>query len=336
MDTCGRGVRDSGTGAGDRASCARHDAMTCMDATARPPKTKAPATRLYALIARQARIAVIFRRGPSRQVQLIRWNLDEDSFEHGQWFKGRIYERRCDLSPSGRLLVYFAATQHGLHDTWTAISRPPYLTALALWPNRMGCWGGGGVFEDEQRLLLNHQPMPGKTPFAMASGFELGADMQVAPFGAGSGCGEDAPISAVLRARDGWQVIDEGGWRQGGPGDRARHLIEPPAVQEKAGRAGLRLHALLRAIGPQDGPYYDLDHRVLDGDGRVLVDLPRSDWADWDGGDLLFARAGCIYRMPHEAIAARSPSPLQHARLLHDFSDARFSELMPSPQAHVD
>jgi hypothetical protein len=43
-----------------------------------------PSCRLYALLAREAPTGVIFRRGPSSQVRLIRWNLEDDSFEPGQ------------------------------------------------------------------------------------------------------------------------------------------------------------------------------------------------------------------------------------------------------------
>ncbi|TGU14674.1 hypothetical protein EN799_66055, partial [bacterium M00.F.Ca.ET.156.01.1.1] len=88
------------------------------------PSGKALAPRLYAILARSARTGVIFRRGPSRLVQLIRWDLRTDTFEHGQWLKGRVYERRCDLSPSGELLVYFAATNRLPYGSWTAISKP--------------------------------------------------------------------------------------------------------------------------------------------------------------------------------------------------------------------
>ncbi len=37
--------------------------------------------RLYAILAREAPTGVVFRRGPSRQVQLIRWNLKDDILE---------------------------------------------------------------------------------------------------------------------------------------------------------------------------------------------------------------------------------------------------------------
>src|SRR5580704_3852137 len=120
--------------------------------------------RLHMILARKAHTAVIFRRGPSKWVQLIKWDTDTDSFELGQWFHGRIYERRCDLSPDGSLLVYFAQkiSARTMKDeeytySWTAISKPPYLTALALWP-KGDCWHGGGLFEGPHDLFLNHRP----------------------------------------------------------------------------------------------------------------------------------------------------------------------------------
>lgn len=92
--------------------------------------------RLYAILARDGRSAAVFRRGPSKQVLVLRWWLDGDRLEVGQWFNGRIYERRCDLSPDGDLLIYFAAKWQAPFETWTAVSRTPYLTALAFWPKR--------------------------------------------------------------------------------------------------------------------------------------------------------------------------------------------------------
>jgi hypothetical protein len=47
-------------------------------------------------------------------VLLIRWHLDDDTFDFGQWLKGRVYERRCDLSREGDLLLYFAANYREL------------------------------------------------------------------------------------------------------------------------------------------------------------------------------------------------------------------------------
>lgn len=66
-------------------------------------KEPIPSTRLYSIVARDAPVAVVFRRGPTRQVEVLRWDLRSDRVTAGQWLKGRIYERRCDLSPGGRL-----------------------------------------------------------------------------------------------------------------------------------------------------------------------------------------------------------------------------------------
>src|ERR1041384_8508875 len=89
------------------------------------------ATRLFAILARKSPYAVIFRRGPSRSVLLIRWNTETDTFEHGQWLRGRIYERRCDLSPDGGLLLYFAANWH-----------PPFAGVGSQRRKRLGAGGG--------------------------------------------------------------------------------------------------------------------------------------------------------------------------------------------------
>ena len=92
--------------------------------------TNKPSARISVILAREAPVGVIFRKGPSGQVLLIKWDISEDHFEYGQWFKGRIYESGCSLSPSGDKLLYYARKKD---KTWTAISKPPYLTALALW-----------------------------------------------------------------------------------------------------------------------------------------------------------------------------------------------------------
>jgi hypothetical protein len=132
------------------------------------PSGPTPATRLHFIVAREAPRAVVFRRGPTRQVEVLTWDLETDVLTPGQWLKGRIYERRSDLSPSGELLAVFAAKWETPTMTWTAISRPPWLTALAVWP-KGDAWGGGGLFDGERRFRLNHWP---KQQIRRASGRE--------------------------------------------------------------------------------------------------------------------------------------------------------------------
>src|SRR4051812_15030832 len=79
-------------------------AMQNVKATGKGMKKGPVPPRLFFLLARKSPTAVIFRRGPSDWVQLIRWNTQTDDFEPGQWFHGRVYEHRCDLSPNGELL----------------------------------------------------------------------------------------------------------------------------------------------------------------------------------------------------------------------------------------
>src|SRR5215207_8893741 len=94
---------------------------------------------LFVILARDVNKAVIFRRGPRLWTQLILWDTNTDTFTEGQWFKGTLYLQRCALSPDGSKMIYFAAKHYKkpsistspYSDTWTAISRPPYFTALA-------------------------------------------------------------------------------------------------------------------------------------------------------------------------------------------------------------
>ncbi len=114
---------------------------------------------MFVLLAREARVGVILRRGPSDWWHLTRWDTQRDQFEKGQWFHGRICPGKCDLSPDGKLFLYFggkwraSARSRGYDNVWTAISRPPYLTALALWPTN-STWEGGGVFVDNLTVDL--------------------------------------------------------------------------------------------------------------------------------------------------------------------------------------
>ncbi len=96
-------------------------------------------------------------RGPSAWYHVIQWDTRRDSFVHGAWIKGRIYEEKCDVSPNGRLLLYFVhqGSRSGTIFThaWTGISRVPWLKALTIWPQRT-TYGGGGRFIDDSTIAL--------------------------------------------------------------------------------------------------------------------------------------------------------------------------------------
>ena len=228
--------------------------------------------RIFAIIAREARKAVVFRRGPSKRVLLCTWDLASDTIEEGQWLKGRIYERRCDLSPDGSLLVYFGGNQKPPYGTWTAVSRPPYLTALALWP--VGhTWNGGGLFASNRELLLNHLGEP-----ELAEGFKLPKWLRVGKLMVRRG--EDAPIWYARLERDGWRKVEEGVFDRANP---------------RAPRSTLRM--TIYGVGEKNGPWYTIEYSVLDEHERSRIDLGPTDWADWDhNGELLSARDGKLFR----------------------------------------
>jgi hypothetical protein len=290
--------------------------------------------RLFALLARAAHRAVIFRRGPSKQVLLIAWRTDADSFEEGQWLKGRIYERRCDLSPSGDKLIYFAATWKPRHDlgSWTAICRPPWLTAIAFWP-KGDAWGGGGLFDSEWSISLNHPPDRGRCPVPKDP--QPPRRLHVQTFGPYSGRGEDSPILDRRLTRDGWRLLQSGKSHQHKLGDRLWIELDPPSVIAKPmpmmpKRRHLELESSINGIHERNGAWYVTTHRIVDRAKDAALDLGRTEWAGWDkNGDLLFARGPKLFRLPRKSVETLD---LSRARELADFASLRF-EARAAPES---
>ena len=285
--------------------------------------------RISVLLARDADVGVVFRRGPSKQVLLLRWDLKSDSFEAGQWLKARIYERRCDLSPSGDRLVYFAASYRGPHQTWTAVSRPPYFTALALWP-KGDAWGGGGLFSSENELLLNHNPLQ----MALADGFVAPRKLKIGTL-PGAGRGEDAPIFEQRSRRDGWELVQQGTWLQQNETARLWFKCDPPEIWRKPHplrSVRLRLLRQTEGINEKGGPWYITRYRLDEGDKGEGRDIGRADWADWSSdGDLLFAAGGKLFRI---AMKSRSRFDLNaSARELVDLTSLTFVPREAPPEA---
>ena len=283
-----------------------------------------PQVRLYVILAREAKRAVVFRRGPSKRVQLLVWHTDTDEFEDGQWFKGRIYERRCDLSPSGKLLVYFAAKHKLPYFSWTAVSKPPFLTALALWP-KGDCWGGGGLFQKERKISLNH----GAHQMTLADGFAVPSRVTVQQLGKHSGGGEDDPILSMRLERDGWKLLQ---YSDGVVHDLEDYMFvefNPVLVWAKKhvpsrGRYELQMHIL--GLHEREGPWYIIDHFVKDTKTGTTLELGRTDWADWcHSGDLLFANKGRLFRLGFSSEGALND--LADAKLVIDLNGRAFTEL---------
>ena len=162
-----------------------------------------PPPRIYGIVAREAPICVIFRRGPTNRVQTLQWNTETDEITPGQWFLGRIYEKRGDLSPDGKFMAYFAAKRSDQRtrqqQTYTVISHTPYLRALALWW-KGDSWGGGALFESADHVLLNDPEWLHREPFVEDA--DHPCPLRVSRLDAPRG--EDWPIEFMRLERDGW------------------------------------------------------------------------------------------------------------------------------------
>lgn len=286
-------------------------------------KPAAAATRLSVLLARKSPMAVVFRRGPSKSVAVISWDTDRDEFHLGQWLKGRIYEHRCDLSPSGQKLIYFVGSYRNPMRTWTAVSRPPFLTALLLWP-KGDAWGGGGLFDDERTILLNH----GRSQHKPAEGFHIPRTITVSELGNYAGRGEDDPIWSMRLDRDGWKLKRRGKYRENKGNPRIWIECVEKGLRVKS-LGAWTLEMLFAGIRETDGPWYLMEYRVVDRHGNVVLDLGRTDWADWSrDGDLLFAKEGCLFR----ARMNKETGPGRPEKLI-DLSGLKFEAIEPKPEA---
>jgi hypothetical protein len=288
-----------------------------------------PETRIHFIVARKAPLAVVFRRGPTRQVEVLKWDLTTDELTAGQWLKGRIYERRCDLSPSGDFLIYFAAKYETELRTWTAISRPPYLTALALWP-KGDAWGGGGLFDGDRRIRLNHR----SDEMMQETGFRLAPSMTIVPLGEAPGWGEDNPIHHVRLVRDGWRWVDNGSKAQYHAYESSPWItFEPPTVYRRY--VGLpdrpvTLEMSVEGLKERDGSWYIVTYRLLDGD-HAIRDIGRADWADAaPDGSLLLGRDGRLLRLDVGAIDDLASREFHE---IADLRDHRFEPRTAPPEA---
>ncbi|HSF95533.1 MAG TPA: hypothetical protein VLA52_10960 [Thermohalobaculum sp.] len=267
--------------------------------------------RLHVLLAREAAAAVVIRRGPAKAVGIFGWNRETGEITPGQWLRGRIYERRCDLSPDGRHLIYFAMNGKWQDPvskgSWTAISRAPWLKAVTFYPWG-DCWVGGGLFLDNRRYWLNGGGGPG--PMGWESP-DLVRDETFRPEGYGNN--ECLGVYFPRLMRDGWERLN---YDPAHPRPGLHETVE----FRKPLAGGWMLWKAARAGGAPRGRAIYWDTHMLEGPGGELLDRPQWDWADRDGDCLLYAEGGCLWR---QGIGAAGS--LAEPVLIHDFNPDRFA-----------
>lgn len=105
----------------------------------------------------------MIKHGPGRGSCILGWDRRDDRIELGQCLRTRVGS--YDLSPDGEHFVYSVDKFHYKkeHSAYTAVSRAPWLKALAFWSGD-GTWGThpstGLFFRDDDRVLRLYMGRP--------------------------------------------------------------------------------------------------------------------------------------------------------------------------------
>jgi hypothetical protein len=253
------------------------------------PEIKSPCT-LNTIFARQAPLAVIFRR-TDEGVQLIKWNVAEDKFEFGEWFYGNVFVRRCDLSPDGTELIYFASKEQNeeydpvLTNSWTAVSQIPSFKPTVVFPKGDKV-AGGGLFHEKDHIWLNHRSNKAHPQHQIRAGLFVNSN----PYAAG----DDYPIYGNRLERDGWRYKQHGDFRlRGGQWVAEREEICVKLDPTRRYSLQMVLHKIERS-GSNSSFHYRFSVEDLVS-GRS-AELTADDWADWDcRGRLTYSHGPLLY-----------------------------------------
>jgi hypothetical protein len=225
--------------------------------------------RLYCLVATNASVALVFRRGPSDWFHLSRWRLDDGSVESGAWVRKKLFPSRCDISEDGKLLLYYmsGAWGHG-YQVFCGVSRVPWLHPLHSW-EEPGTWGMGWCFVNHTAMHVYGEPT------------QMRLDSSTVTIQ------RNAVVSLVNERRRGWVEARESPTpSESDPWDEMRNVI----LEKRCGRTGhlLRLQRVCRTDFDGSSSHELSFQLSLNGDQpRTLQDVV---WADWDaGGRLLIA-----------------------------------------------
>ena len=320
------------------------------------------AARIHVILAREAAKAVVFRRGPAKKTAVIGWNLKNDTFKVGQWFYGSFYPYRCDLSPDGRHLVYFAA-KYGRNCTKAELIKKKIEAEVGPFS-----WSKYEYYEKREKELEVDQSILR----------EVQRRIRIGEYG---DCSWTAVSRApYLKALSLW--FNGSGWNGGGlfvdnrrlalnhppsqpqsivrMGGGAFQEVPPPAYCKSWGHAGecpmvyvprlardgwtmlvedrngwLFEKPLVRSLklrkwffagqsGPDHGCYWER-HAVVDADGRTVIDGEGWSWADYDCSRkrVVLAEKGVLYEL---RIAGSVPKKNQ----LKDFN-GMVSERLAAP-----
>lgn len=266
------------------------------------------APRIHVLLASHAPVGLVIRRGPSKSVATLLWDRSRDEFKLGQWLKGRIYERQSDLSPDGNYVIYFALNGKWKSESlgsWTAISRAPYLKAVAFFP-KGDCWGGGGLWTGNDTYWLNGY---GHTSGHDSTDVRRDPNYQPSPISGNDWSG----VYYHRLLRDGWKLVDR----------LNVGIANGKDIFEKSIGNGWTLRKIAHAafsapIGK--GSNWD-EHELVAPDEYQTIRCPTWEWADLDGKRLVWAANGKLNA------AKLHEDGLSDEVELYDFNDMAFEAI---------
>lgn len=261
-----------------------------------------PEIRLYAILAKNAPTAVVFRRGPCKVFVTLGWNLKTDFFFVGQWLKGVINVDASSLSPDGKFLLYEAATYRSgdwRKECYTAISYAPYLHALDFYFHDT-IESFGGFFIDDQTAYLP----------ASQDGLRYPENRHLTQLN-------------LLSSTDKWKRSEhhnrfghyfihgllDSGWSEHVNTDRLISWRKPLSH-------GLILEKYLIQRGAIAS---EQANRIIDSGGETVLGGDSWEWADYDSPRkrVVFASAGKMFAVP---VTATKMLP----RELFDFNDMKY------------
>jgi len=256
-----------------------------------------PYARLFVLLSQDRTRNIVLRRGPSRQVACFLWNRKNDTFELGQWLKGKVYDHRSDISPDGKHWIYLAMSAKNA-DTWTAVSRTPWFTALDYYP-----WCG--LFLNNFSYQLN------------GSGAQNGQrrnsglnDMKSTGRKDGVGRMHWGTLHLRRLLRDGWEHISS-------PYDTGDHLT-------RVSKHISTKWTLVKCIGGGQRENRSLDqekHELINRHDGTVIKFHHWEWADLDEGKIVFAMHGCMHRAP-----ISRQKGIGRSKRIHDFNGYKFEQ----------
>jgi hypothetical protein len=221
----------------------------------------------------------VIRRGPSSWCAVGRWDVGRGAYEHGAWLRGHLYPQRCDLSPNGEWLCYFALHASATWElgwTYVALSRLPSLHAVAAWGTD-GTWTRGAHFVPDASVREVGPPDHGSVPYE-----QLGAGLAVT-----------RPASYAVERRRGWLEAEDAPPRAPEDVWDERRADTLRMTKAQPGTGGVvRLEVSGRYAAFRSGEPLQPHYRVVDAVRDVwLADVQ---WADWarDGTLLVATTSG--------------------------------------------